>query len=92
MAKKEVYDASLGEFVEIEVDNQPDPAELSGRENGVRMERNDLLQNSDWTVLSDAQLSDEQKTEAVTYRQALRDVPSQEGFPEVTFPDKPDFL
>jgi len=43
--------------------------------------------------LLDTDLSqNEQKTESETYRQALRDVPSQEGFPEVSFPDKPDFL
>ena len=92
MAKERVYDATLGEFVEIEVDNQPDPNELAGRELGVRIERNNLLKDSDWTILPDCTLTAEQKTESETYRQSLRDVPSQEGFPEVSFPDKPDFL
>ena len=92
MAKEQVYNATLGEFVEIEVDNQPDPNEQAGIENGKRNERNDLLLESDWTVLADSSLTAEQKTEAETYRQALRDIPSQEGFPEVSFPEKPDFL
>lgn len=92
MTKENVYDATLGEFVEIEVDNQPDPNEQAGIEQGVRIERNNLLVDSDWTVLPDSTLTAEQKTESETYRQALRDVPSQEGFPEVSFPEKPDFL
>ena len=52
----------------------------------VRMERNQLLRDSDWVSSSDITMSDEWRT----YRQALRDVPSQEGFPNtVTWPTKP---
>jgi len=43
-------------------------------------------------MLSDNSLTEEQKTEATTYRQALRDLPAQESFPDVEFPTKPDFL
>lgn len=45
--------------------------------------------------LTDRNISvlDEQKAELATYRQALLDVPQQEGFPsEVTWPDKPTFI
>ena len=44
---------------------------------GVRMTRNGLLRDSDWTQLADSPLADEKKAEWVTYRQALRDNPAE---------------
>jgi len=41
-----------------------------------RGRRNELLAESDWTQLPDAQLSAEQKAQWAAYRQALRDYPS----------------
>ncbi len=58
----------------------------------VRQQRDRLLAESDWTQLPDAQaaLSDSQKQAWATYRQALRDVPQQSGFPaDVQWPVKP---
>lgn len=53
----------------------------------VRDERNGLLSESDWTQLPDSPV--DSSTWAV-YRQALRDLPSQAGFPhDVTWPTKP---
>ena len=61
-----------------------------------RAERNRLLNNSDWTQVPDSPLSDSKKTEWQTYRQALRDMPSQEGFDPLnpTYPTEPtqDFI
>ena len=55
-------------------------------ESAVRNKRDHLLANTDWTALVDGTLS----TAMATYRQALRDVPTQEGFPyAVTWPSKP---
>lgn len=52
----------------------------------VRNERNQLLSQTDWMAGSDVTMSDAWRT----YRQALRDVPSQEGFPnDITWPTKP---
>jgi len=52
----------------------------------VRQERDSLLSETDWMAGSDVTMSNEWRT----YRQALRDVPSQEGFPNtVVWPDKP---
>lgn len=52
-----------------------------------------LLQASDWTQLPDVPLSDEQRAEAVAYRQALRDADQQEGWPVTwTPPVPPEFL
>lgn len=41
-----------------------------------------LLQNTDWTQTLDSPLSAERKAAFATYRQALRDLPKQEGFPD----------
>jgi len=42
----------------------------------IRVDRNMLLKNTDWTQVTDAPFSSEKKQEFVTYRQALRDMPS----------------
>lgn len=50
-------------------------------------ERDHLLSLSDWTQLPDAPTD---KAAWAVYRQALRDVPAQAGFPhDVTWPTKP---
>ena len=52
-----------------------------------RQERNTKLASSDWTQVADAPVD---KAAWATYRQALRDVPTQTGFPwEVTWPTTP---
>ena len=52
----------------------------------MRHERDKLLADTDHHALSDQTLS----TNMSTYRQALRDVPAQSGFPfNVTWPTKP---
>lgn len=61
--------------------------ELLFKETEVRNQRNQLLKDSDWTQVADAPVD---KTAWATYRQALRDITSQEGFPfNVTFPTPP---
>jgi hypothetical protein len=55
-------------------------------EAAIRNQRNALLQETDWWALSDVTMS----AEMTTYRQALRDITNQEGFPyNVTWPSKP---
>ena len=50
--------------------------------------RDARLKASDWTQVLDAPVDQEAWA---TYRQALRDIPDQEGFPEdVTWPTKPE--
>ncbi len=52
----------------------------------VREKRDELLAATDWRANSDVTLADNWKT----YRQALRDIPSQAGFPNsVTYPTEP---
>lgn len=54
----------------------------------VRDERTQMLKDSDWTQVADAPVD---KAAWATYRQALRDVPSQGGFPwDVQWPTQPE--
>jgi hypothetical protein len=58
----------------------------------VRASRDQLLQTSDVLVTADRweSYSAEKKTALSTYRQTLRDIPSQEGFPySITWPTLP---
>ena len=56
----------------------------------LRTQRTSLLAQSDYVILPDAPYSEETKTAYRTYRQALRDLPEQVGFPNnVTWPTKP---
>ena len=53
----------------------------------VRADRNARLAASDWMASQDVTMSDDWRT----YRQALRDLPAQAGFPtSVTWPTAPD--
>jgi hypothetical protein len=60
----------------------------------VRSQRDQLLAQSDWTQMADSPLSAEQKEAWATYRQALRDLPSNvteetKNWFEVVFPNRP---
>jgi len=56
----------------------------------IRTNRNALLAQSDWTQLSDAPLTTEQKAAWAEYRQALRDLPETYTTPdEVVYPTPP---
>ena len=53
-------------------------------EKKVRRERKLLLEQTDWTANSDVHMS----VEMATYRQALRDITSQESFPwDISWPE-----
>ena len=55
-----------------------------------RIIRDSKLIKSDWTLVSDSPLTTSKKAEWVAYRQALRDIPTQVGFPDnITWPKKP---
>jgi len=58
-------------------------------EEQIRKQRNTLLTESDWTALSDSDLSDEKKEEWKTYRQSLRDITSNAKFPALLSSDWP---
>ena len=62
----------------------------------IRRERDGKLGRSDWTQLSDTNLTADQKAEAVDYRRALRDITINIGSPvtadAVDWPTPPSFL
>ena len=66
----------------------PDERQLEQEAEEVRTHRDALLSQSDWTQVSDAPVDSVAWAE---YRQALRDLPQQAGFPtEITWPVKPE--
>ena len=74
----------------IQVETPPEIMQknIDATSQAVIYSRNELLQLSDWTQLPDAPISNKQ--EWAVYRQALRDVPAQAGFPfEVNWPTRP---
>jgi len=61
------------------------PAEDAGR--NIRNQRDGLLSQTDWMAMSDNTVT----PEWASYRQALRDITTQEGFPfSVDWPTKPE--
>lgn len=56
----------------------------------VRAKRDALLAETDFLMMPDYPLGEEDSVALKAYRQELRDVPTQDGFPtEVTWPDFP---
>ena len=60
----------------------------------LRLKRDALLGESDWTQTTDSPLTDAKKAEWATYRQSLRDLPSEysnsDNIDDVVFPTQPD--
>ena len=70
---------------------------LADAERRIREQRDDLLAQSDWVVTKAVEqnaadgLGINVPTVWITYRQALRDIPAQAGFPtDITWPTKPE--
>ena len=86
----ETQDAN-GDWAEAWAERDMTAEEVQQRDDNkaeqVRAERNEKLANSDWTALSDVTMS----VEMITYRQSLRDITAQDGFPHnVTWPTQPE--
>jgi hypothetical protein len=59
----------------------------TNKANEIREIRNDLLKNSDWAMIDDVPVD---KSAWLSYRQTLRDIPTQSEFPfNVNFPVQP---
>lgn len=57
----------------------------------VRSQRTQLLKDSDWTQLDDTPFDNAKKMAWANYRQALRDIPQQTGFPwDIQWPTQPE--
>jgi hypothetical protein len=56
----------------------------------VRAERNNLIAKCDWTQVDDTPLTNTKRQEWAAYRQSLRDITAQSGFPwQVVWPEQP---
>ena len=76
----EITDATAGEI----------EARTQEKAQSVRIQRDALLASTDWLVIKAQEIGASITTEWATYRQALRDITAQEGFPHsVNWPAKP---
>ena len=77
--------------ITIEAIPQPTAGELAEQKaQSVRAQRDRLLSQTDYLVSGDYPISAADLAAVKTYRQALRDVPAQEGFPDsVAWPELP---
>lgn len=78
-------------YVVQTLDDQGKAAKDAEIATAVRATRDQLLSSTDWMVIKSLENGDSVPDDYKAYRQALRDVPSQAGFPHnVTWPNKPE--
>lgn len=78
---------------EEELEAERAAARISAQASEVRARRDRLLAETDCTQVLDAPVSDESRAALRVYRQALRDVTAQEGFPmAVVWPELPEIV
>jgi hypothetical protein len=61
----------------------------SDKWDSVRVTRDELLRECDWTQMADVTLSDATKLNWLTYRQALRDITKQSSPDSISWPQAP---
>lgn len=82
----------MGSVRRFQIVKAPEPTdeELSTQ---ARTERDRKIAKTDYYMMSDYPSNPQNLEELKVYRQALRDLPTQEGFPrDVRWPDVPKFL
>lgn len=76
-------DLDVADYVEPTVD-------VEGLATKIRIQRNNLLKQTDYLMMSDYPIESDRLAKVKIYRQALRDIPEQAGFPRtITWPEKP---
>ena len=76
-------DLDVADYVEPTVDVE----DLATK---IRMQRNNLLKQTDYLMMSDYPIESDRLAKVKIYRQALRDIPEQSGFPRtIAWPEKP---
>lgn len=66
---------------------------VEAAKDAARTIRDMYLNQSDWVVTRSHEIGDPVPEVWSSYRQSLRDVPEQEGFPfDIVWPEKPDFI
>ena len=95
-AQEEGYREKRGEDLSWSVEKIPEktPEEkIAETEEEVRSKRDRLIADTDYLLMNDYPISEEDLEVVKAYRTALRDVPQQEGFPyEVVWPEVPSVL
>ena len=76
-------DLDVADYVEPTVDVE----DLATK---IRIQRNSLLKQTDYLMMSDYPIESDRLAKVKIYRQALRDIPEQSGFPRtIAWPEKP---
>lgn len=92
-SQEEGYRERRGEDLSWAVEKIPEKTEAEKREDAeksVRAKRDSLISETDYLLAFDYPISAEDLEAVKVYRQALRDVPQQAGFPfDVVWPDLP---
>ncbi len=84
--------AEYGPYPEGWSETAPEPSE-EDKSAQVRSQRGGLMDASDYLMLPDYPVDEASRAEVREYRQALRDLPQQPGFPNaVIWPEKPAAL
>ena len=79
-------DSGKAYTVKVESTTTEEQTTLTNQQwSSIRLQRDNLLKNTDWRASSDLTLSDDWKN----YRQALRDVPTQSDPFNITWPTEP---
>ena len=87
---KEIEPKGIVRRFQIVKASEPTDEELSAQ---ARTDRNRKIAKTDYYMMSDYPSNPQNLEELKVYRQALRDLPKQEGFPrDVRWPDVPKFL
>lgn len=96
--QNEVYDVpTISIFADRVVETQTKRAkttqeisqDIDNKKQNIRFERNQMLADCDWIVIKSLETNSD-FTDWKIYRQALRDITSQETFPNVVWPTKPE--
>lgn len=82
----QIYNTETAQVIVREMDDAEYSAWLSEQDilqaASVRAERNRLLTETDWLVIKTLEAGNGPDFNLAVYRQALRDVPTQPGFPQ----------
>ncbi len=84
---EEVNGKWFTKFILIDMDDEAKTIVDENQAKSIRSTRDEKLKATDWTQVDDAPVN---KAVWATYRQALRDVPAQAGFPyDIAWPVEP---
>ena len=79
------------DWTQMKTAEQIEAERLEQAAESARSQRDRLLAESDWVTIRATDTGDPVPNEWVDYRQALRDIPEQTGFPEeIEWPQEPE--